>query len=205
VVSARSAERTLRAWRPPDPGQAALKQAFLAFLAARPDGCARSCAPGHLTTAAVVLDHDARHVLLTLHPRVGRWIQLGGHCEPGDDTLCHAALREATEESGIDGLRIDREPLHLDAHPITCSLGVPTRHLDVRFMVRAPQEARPRISAESDDLQWWPLDELPTNTDTVPELVELALGRVAARSVRGRARAEFRAICQMEADFHTGP
>ncbi len=46
-------------------------------------------------------------------------------------------------------------------HPVTCSLGVPTRHLDVRYLVRAPAGAVPRISDESDDLRWWPLDALP--------------------------------------------
>jgi len=114
------ATQTLSRWQPGDPGQQALLQAFLGFLAGRPDACARSCVPGHLTASAVVLSHDRTQVLLTLHPRVGRWVQLGGHCEEGDAGLASAALREATEESGISELEIDQQPLHLNVHPITC-------------------------------------------------------------------------------------
>jgi len=151
----------LDAWRPPTADQRALREAYLGFLAARPDGCLRACVPGHVTASALVLDADERHVLLTLHPRVGSWLQLGGHCEPQDSTLAGAALREATEESGIDGLVIEAEPVHLDVHPITCSLGVPTRHFDVRYLLRAPAGAIGVRSDESDDLRWWPIDALP--------------------------------------------
>jgi 8-oxo-dGTP pyrophosphatase MutT (NUDIX family) len=169
------AVRLLSGWAPSDPGQRALLQAFLGFLAARPDACARSCAPGHLTASAVVLSHDRRHVLLTLHPRVGRWVQLGGHCEDGDAGLAEAALREATEESGIEDLGFDPQPLHLDVHPITCSLGVPTRHFDVRFLGYAPAGAVPVRSSESVDLAWWPIDEAPP--DVEPALAARALVR----------------------------
>lgn len=155
------ATQTLSRWQPGDPGQQALLQAFLGFLAGRPDACARSCVPGHLTASAVVLSHDRTQVLLTLHPRVGRWVQLGGHCEEGDAGLASAALREATEESGISDLEIDPQPLHLDVHPITCSLGLPTRHFDVRFLLRAPAGATPVRSSESLDLAWWPVNAPP--------------------------------------------
>jgi 8-oxo-dGTP pyrophosphatase MutT (NUDIX family) len=172
VVKPLVAADELRAWRPADAGQDSLRHALLAFLAARPDdACDRSCVPGHLTASALVVDAAGERALLTLHPRVRRWVQLGGHCEPGDATLRDAALREATEESGITGLTIGAEPSHIAVHPITCSLGVPTRHLDVRYLVRAPAGAVERISSESDDLRWWPLDALPTDD---PSLADLA-------------------------------
>jgi 8-oxo-dGTP pyrophosphatase MutT (NUDIX family) len=175
VVKPAVAAAELTAWAPDDAGQRALKFALLAYLDARPDdACDRACVPGHLTASALVLDATGRNVLLTLHPRVGRWVQLGGHCEPGDATLRDAALREATEESGIAGLAIAAQPLHLDVHPVTCSLGVPTRHLDVRFLARAPAGAEPVISDESDDLRWWPVDALPADSDTVPAMAALA-------------------------------
>ena len=155
------ATATLAAWRPADRGQRSLREAFLGFLAARPDACARSCEPGHVTASALVLDATGTSVLLTLHPRVGAWLQLGGHCEASDTTLVGAALREAAEESGIENLKIEPAPVHVDVHPITCSLGVPTRHFDVRFLVHAPAGAEPVRSDESLDLRWWPVDALP--------------------------------------------
>ena len=162
------ATRVLSDWRPADRQQEALRQAFLSLLDAREDACLRACEPGHVTASAVLLDAAGDNVLLTLHPRVGRWLQLGGHCEPEDGTLAGAALREATEESGMTGLVVDPEPVHLDVHPITCSLGKPTRHFDVRFVVRAPAGAEPTRSDESLDLRWWSLSAPPENTDLGP-------------------------------------
>lgn len=153
---------------PPDPSAASVGQAFLAFLAARPDAMWRSCVPGHLTASALVLDPSGRSVLLTLHPRAGLWVQVGGHCEPEDATLLDAARREALEESGLPELRFDPRPLSLDVHPITCSLGVATRHLDVRYVAIAPPGAEPVRSAESLDLRWFEWDELPDGA--APEL-----------------------------------
>jgi len=161
---------TLDNWKATNLSQESLRQAFLGFLAARDDACQRACEPGHITASTVLLDANAERVLLTLHPRVGRWIQLGGHCEPGDLTLAGAALREAQEESGINDLVVEQTPVHLDVHAITCSLGLPTRHFDVRFVTRAPAGAIPRISKESQDLRWWPLTALPEGSEDLAVL-----------------------------------
>lgn len=162
-------------WNAPDPGQDALRQALLAFVLARPDACARSCEPGHITASTAVLDATGTHVLLTLHPRLGRWVQLGGHCEPEDADISAAASREATEESGITGLKL-RGLAAIDVHALTCSLGVPTRHLDLQFVASAPAGAEIAISAESLDLRWWPVDALPPGIDhAVHNLVTHAL------------------------------
>lgn len=159
-------------------GQSAVREGYYGLLAARPDATRRACVPGHITASLVLLDHDAHRVLLTLHPRVGAWVQLGGHVEDDDSSLLAAALREGTEESGILGITVDPVPLNLDIHAVTCSLGVPTRHFDVQFVGRAPAGAEPVISTESDDLRWFDLDRLPSGTS--PELPRL-IARAAAR------------------------
>ena len=160
-----SAIAILTEWQAPDPAQDSLRHAVLAFAHGRTDACLRECVPGHITASAIVLDDDGGRVLLTLHPRLGRWVQLGGHCEDDDEDIVAAALREATEESGIDALRIDPELVAVHVHPVTCSLGVPTRHLDLQFVARAPAGAQITLSDESDDLRWWPADTLPAGSD----------------------------------------
>jgi|GEM_PF-98462 len=152
-------------------GQAAVREGFYALLAARPDATRRSCAAGHITASVLILDADAGQVLLTLHPRVGAWLQLGGHVEDTDESILAAAQREGMEESGIDGLVFQPSAIDIDIHPITCSLGIPTRHFDIRFVAVAPAGAQPAISSESDDLQWFPIEELPRNI--APELPRL--------------------------------
>ncbi|MEO8815148.1 MAG: NUDIX hydrolase [Mycobacterium sp.] len=175
----KSAIELLADWQAADGCQNTLRHAVLAFLHARTDACARECVPGHITASTLVLDDSGERVLLTLHPRVGRWVQLGGHCEDDDPDIVAAALREATEESGITGLRIDPRLAAIHVHPVTCSLGVPTRHLDLQFVAHAPAGAPITVSDESVDLDWWPVDGLPPDADE-------ALAYLVATAVRMR-------------------
>jgi len=156
---------TLAEWLAPSEEQSTLRHAVAAFVLARPDACERSCVPGHITASVAVLDHTRSSVLLTLHPRLGRWVQLGGHCEPEDDDILAAARREGVEESGIADIVVLPELAAVHVHPLTCSLGVPTRHLDLQFVAVASEGASIAVSEESLDLRWWPVSGLPDGTD----------------------------------------
>ncbi|MEV4615445.1 NUDIX hydrolase [Kitasatospora sp. NPDC049258] len=176
------AVRTLGSWVGADAGQQRLRQDYLDHLAAHPDGMWRACRPAHLTASALVLDRAGGRVLLTLHPKVGRWLQMGGHCEPGDLDLAAAALREAVEESGIPDLTLltvdgRPAPVKLDRHAVRCAgKDQPENtHLDVQYLALAPAGAEALISEESLDLRWFDLDGLPGSTDdSVRELVAIA-------------------------------
>ncbi|GAA1904067.1 NUDIX hydrolase [Streptomyces sodiiphilus] len=154
------AVRVLTAWRAPDGEQNVLRRAYTDHLAAHPDGMWKACAAGHLTASALVVCAERRQVLLTLHRKLRMWLQTGGHCEPADITLAGAALREATEESGIDGLRLLPGPVVLDRHPTPCA-----EHLDVQYAALAPAGAAHAVSDESLDVRWFGFDEVAAVAD----------------------------------------
>ncbi|WP_205471112.1 NUDIX hydrolase [Nocardioides sp. SYSU D00038] len=181
MTLATDARAVLGGWPAPTPEQERLRRRYVDWLDARPDAVRRSCAPHHLTASTLLLDSTRSRTLLTLHRRAGAWFQLGGHCEDDDATLARAALREATEESGIAGLVVDPVPVQLSEHEVPfCGRtpeGAAYTHLDVRFVAVAPPGATPVVSEESTDLRWWPLDELPTDAADLVELVALAASR----------------------------
>ncbi|MFD3524289.1 NUDIX hydrolase [Streptomyces sp. NPDC058653] len=152
-------------------GQDELRDSYLEHLAARPDGMWKSCEVGHVTASALVIDPSRERVLLTLHKKLGMWLQMGGHCEPEDASLAAAALREATEESGIQGLTLlPGGPVRLDRHalPAPCHW-----HLDVQYAALAPAGAVEEISDESLALRWFDHDEVASVADrSVVRLLE---------------------------------
>jgi 8-oxo-dGTP pyrophosphatase MutT (NUDIX family) len=171
----------LSRWTATSPAAAANRDRTLDLLAAGPVAMSRAHRPGHVTASALVLDPTGARVLLCLHGKFRKWVQLGGHCEPGDPTLVAAALREATEESGIGGLLVDPEPIDVDIHPVACQGG--SLHYDVRFAVLAPAGAIEQVSEESEALGWFAPDGLPEPlADGTVQLIAPALATLARRT-----------------------
>lgn len=161
-----------RSW----PKESGIVDVFLALLDAHADGdpFLRERRAGHFTASAWLVDRAGSRILLTHHRKLGRWLQLGGHAD-GDRDLARAALREATEESGLAGLSVEREVFDLDRHWIPEHAGVPAHwHYDVRYVVRTAGDEAFVVSDESHDLAWRGIATLVDDEQADPSLRRMA-------------------------------
>jgi 8-oxo-dGTP pyrophosphatase MutT (NUDIX family) len=142
--------------------EAASVRETIGFVREHPDCLLRSCLPGHLTGSAWIVSADRKRTLLTLHGKLNKWLQLGGHAD-GDPDLLAVALREAREESGLTRLRVVSQGLFdVDRHWIPGRGAEPAHwHHDLRFMIEADPAEPLTISDESQALSWVEVAQVP--------------------------------------------
>ncbi len=163
----------LRQWEPAEAQQADLLARYRGFAAEHGEAAlAKSGGPVHFTASLLPFSADLDRVLLVHHAKALRWLQPGGHIEAGDASIAAAARREGVEECGIP-LDAELVPAELDAHLLGGRFSC-AEHLDIRFAVRVPEEAAPRVSAESLDVRWFAVDD-PVVRSGVGLLVDRAL------------------------------
>jgi len=133
---------SLAAHAPTDEKEAQDLARIRGFVASHDDPWDRRIPAGHLTASALVLSADGGRVLLLHHRKLERWLQPGGHADPGEGRGEGVALREALEETGIEGLALHPaapRPLDVDVHDIPARPGEPAhQHLDLRYLAVAP-------------------------------------------------------------------
>ena len=137
---------------------------FREFLTSGEELQGKSNPRRHITASTWIVNPARTQVLLTHHAKLNKWVQLGGHTDEGEDWT-EAALREAREESGLEGLNLISTGLFdLDIHEIPArNLPEPQAahdHYDLRFLVEADDGVPFTVSEESHDLAWVPLTDL---------------------------------------------
>jgi 8-oxo-dGTP pyrophosphatase MutT (NUDIX family) len=127
----------------------------------------------HVTASGIVV--GCRGTLLHVHRRLGRWLQPGGHIDPGEDPAA-AALRETREETGVDASHPSGGPalIHVDAHPALDHL-----HLDLRYLLQAGEVEPHPGPEESQAVHWFSWEQAAVVADA-----SLAAALRAARESR---------------------
>jgi 8-oxo-dGTP pyrophosphatase MutT (NUDIX family) len=117
--------------------------------------------PLHFTASALIVHPRTGRVLLRWHQRQQRWLQVGGHGDPGESDPLAIALREAAEESGLPDLAPwpDAALRHVVVCQVAPGKGEPAHeHADLRYFLAT---SRPDAVVPEDDgapLRWLSLD-----------------------------------------------
>ncbi|MEO8359654.1 MAG: NUDIX domain-containing protein, partial [Vicinamibacteria bacterium] len=108
-----------------------------AFAKAHPNPFDRAIVEGHFTGSGLVISEDGASVLLLHHIKLQRWLQPGGHGEPGETVGENVAAREVTEETGLVARLHPTapRPFDVDVHVIPArKLDPQHEHLDLRYL-----------------------------------------------------------------------
>lgn len=142
-----------------DPVQRDVASRMLEFARTHSDALVRTCADAHFTGSALVVEEGSDRFIVLFHTKLQKWLQPGGHVD-GNANMAASALREAIEETGIDGLRVVRPAIDLDIHEVRPPAEPPHLHLDIRFLVLAPRGSVPVGNHESREIRWATLADL---------------------------------------------
>ena len=165
-----SLEAALVAHKASEPREERDRARILAFLKTHLNPFDRAIPEGHFTGSGLVMSLDGRSVLLLHHIKLHRWLQPGGHGEPGETRGEHVASREVLEETGLPPRLHPTapRPLDVDIHLIPArKLDPAHEHLDLRYLFIAdPSEPLRAEAAESPDqtpkeplLRWFDVNE----------------------------------------------
>lgn len=143
-----------------------MKKEFLDLVEMNKDNFhARTNMNGHITGSMLVFNKDGSKVLLTLHGKFKRWLQLGGHWDEINETCLNTAVREMFEEGfgnkEVPFKMLQQEPLDLDIHNAGDH-----KHYDICYVCKVDDEALAECSHESEEIKWTNIEDVLNDEKT---------------------------------------
>lgn len=130
---------------------------LLADLADFDDPFSRTAHPWHITGSAFIV--GPRGIVLHRHLKLERWLQPGGHVDPGEAPW-EGAQREASEETGLaaEFFDFDDDGVPTLAHVSVHDIPNGHRHYDLRYLFDAADADPAPPPEESQQVHWfaWP-------------------------------------------------
>ena len=183
--TASSLRALIETHRPADRREELSHERFLAELARLARPCDEDADLVHATASAVVA--GPRGTVLHRHRRLKRWMQPGGHIDPGEQPH-ETALRETVEETGLAVAHPPGGPLlvHLDVHPAAEG----HTHLDVRYLLHAADQEPCPAPGESPEVAWFSWEDAARMADESLAGALAAARRVLPAAGAGHLREE---------------
>lgn len=127
---------------------------------------------GHITASVLLLNNSQDKVLLHMHKKLKKFLQLGGHWDNPDESCLEAGLREMQEE-GFNNNEVNFKvlnnnmPIDIDVHSVGDHF-----HYDIAFLVQLEDlDSTISISSESLSLEWVSVDNILSNSNNYEERI----------------------------------
>lgn len=120
--------------------------------------------PKHIVTYAIIYDLEENKILMTDHKKAKMWLCPGGHIDINEHPK-DCALREAKEELREDFELISETPIFLTS---LLTFGLQPKHIDVALWYLMKGDSSKNYDfdrREFNDIKWYDLRGIPTNTD----------------------------------------
>lgn len=163
--------RRLEAYKPCDEQEAADRRMMLRAIDALDDPLSRENIFAHFTASSWIVNPERTKALMVWHNIYRTWAWTGGHAD-GEADLLAVALREASEETGVQSIRAvtpeiySVEVVPVNAHVKRGRFVSAHLHMNVTYLLEAddaqPLRAKPD---ENSAVGWMPLEEAADNKD----------------------------------------
>lgn len=147
------------------------KEVILKYLATFNNLLTRENEFAHFTASAWVVNKERTKVLMIYHNIYQAWAWTGGHAD-GEEDLQKVALREVTEETGLQNLKLindgiySMEILTVNGHIKRGSYVSSHLHLNLTFLIEADEQETTKIKEdENSGVKWVWLEEATRITE----------------------------------------